>query len=124
MIYLVLRKRDGRFVCYKNGETLEFFEAEGKPSNVTWKDFASIILQNKYGFSEKTVAGIKVVEPLFTVEGEAFVYVQLGIVRLYSHLPFYSISYPFVQKKFPLHRIVKENFPDIKLNLEMLNLWL
>lgn len=123
MIYIVLRKQDGRFPLYNNGGTLEFLEANNKPATVSWKDFIYIILQNKYAFSKETVEGIKFVEPLFSSDGDIFVYVELGVYRLYSVLPFFCVSFPFKQSKHSLSKKVKENFIDIKTNLEMLNLW-
>lgn len=123
MIYLVLRKQDGRFPLLNNEGNLEFLEAENKPQAVGWRDFVSIILRNKYGFSKELVEGIKIVEPLYTSGENVFVYVELGIYRLYAYLPFFSVSFPIVQSKFSLHKMVKEHLPDIKMNLEMLGLW-
>lgn len=123
MIYLVLRKQDGRFSCFNNEGSLEFLEAENKPQSVGWRDFVEIVLRNKYGFSKNLVEGIKIVEPLYTSGDNVFVYVELGIYRLYAYLPFFSVSFPIVQSKFALSKVVRENLPDIKMNLEMLGLW-
>ena len=120
IIYLVLRKPDKRFLLFNNSGTLEFFEAQGKPKDVSWKDFVCIILQNKYAFSKETVNKIEIVEPLFTYGNGVYVYVEVKRVRFDNPL-FYSLTYPFMVRKN-----MEENLSllsDVKLNLEMLNLW-
>lgn len=123
MIYLVLRKRDGRFPCLIGKDGLEFLEAEDKPQEVSWKDFVFIILKNKYGFAKKTIESINRVEPLFSSNGDVFIYVELNLYRLYSFLPFFCLSYPVKQTKYALSKVVREYLPDIKMNLEMISCW-
>ena len=120
IIYLVIRKGDKRFLLFNNNGTLEFFEAQGKPESVSWKDFVNIILQNKYGFAKETVNKIEVVEPLFTYENGVYIYVEIKRVRIDNPL-FYSLQYPFVVKKNLEKNVAL--LSDVKLNLEMLNLW-
>lgn len=121
IIYLVVRKKDKRFLLFNNNGVIEFLEAQGKPKDVSWKDFVSIVLQNKYAFAKETINRIEIVEPLFTYENGVYVYVELPRERIDSSL-FFSLQYPFVVKK-----LLKENvallMPDVKLNLEMLTLW-
>lgn len=120
IIYLVVRKKDKRFLLFNNNGVFEFLEAQGKPKDVSWKDFVSIVLQNKYAFAKETVNRIEIVEPLFTYENGVYVYIELPRERVDSFL-FNSFQYPFVAKKS-----FKENIAlmsDVKLNLEMLNLW-
>lgn len=120
IIYLVLRKPDKRFLLFNNNGTLEFLEAQGKPKDVSWKDFVSIILQNKYAFPKETVNRIEIVEPLFTYENGIYVYVEVKRVRFDNPL-FYSLSYPFMVNKSMEGNL--SLLSDVKLNLEMLNLW-
>lgn len=120
IVYLVIRKPDKRFLLFNNNGTLEFFEAQGKPKDVSWKDFVCIILQNKYAFSKETVNRVEVVEPLFTYENGVYVYVEIKRIRIDNPL-FYSLQYPFVVKKNMESNVAL--LSDVKLNLEMLNLW-
>lgn len=120
IIYLVVRKADKKFLLFNNNGKLEFLEAQGKPKGVNWKDFVCIILQNKYAFSKETVNKIEVVEPLFTYENGIYVYIEVKRVRFDSPL-FYSLTYPFVVRKEMEDNVAL--LSDVKLNLEMLNLW-